>query len=66
MKFTVKQAREYRGLTQKEMANRLGVSLAAFRAYEWGNVEMKIGMAKKFAKVVDMPIDNLVFYTIAS
>lgn len=63
MKFTVKQAREYRGLTQKEAASQLGVSRATYRSYELGNVEMKISMADKFSKMVDMPLEQLIFYS---
>lgn len=66
MKFTVKQAREYRGLTQREAAKQLNVSLRTYQVYEWGDVEMKISMAKKFAKMVDMPLDQLIFCAPAS
>lgn len=63
MKFTVKQAREYAGLTQREAAKQLGVALATYQGYEWGDVEMKIGMAKKFSKIVAIPLNQLVFYS---
>ena len=35
MKFTVKQAREYRNLTQREAAKQLGIALATYQGYEW-------------------------------
>lgn len=63
MKFTVKQAREYAGLTQREAAKQLGVALATYQGYEWEDVEMKIGMAKKFSKIVAIPLNQLVFYS---
>lgn len=63
MKFTIKQAREYRDLTQREAAKQLGVALDTYRKYEWGNVEMRIGTAKKFAKMVEIPLDQLIFYS---
>lgn len=63
MKFTVKQAREYRNLTQREAAKQLGIALATYQGYEWGNVEMRIGMAKRFAKMVEIPLDQLIFYS---
>lgn len=66
MKFTVKQAREYAGLTQQEIAKQLGVALATYQGYEWGNVEMKIGTAKKFSQIVDIPLSQLIFYSKAS
>lgn len=63
MKFTVKQAREYRNLTQREVAKQLGIALATYQGYEWGDVEMRIGMAKRFAKMVEIPLDQLIFYS---
>ena len=63
MKFTVKQAREYDGLTQQEAAKQLGIALATYQGYEWGDVEMRIGMAKKFAKLVSIPLAQLIFYS---
>lgn len=63
MKFTVKQAREYAGLTQREAAKQLDVALATYQGYEWGKVEMKIGMAKKFARIVAIPLNQLIFYS---
>ncbi|MBL1059471.1 MULTISPECIES: helix-turn-helix transcriptional regulator [Lactobacillus] len=63
MKFTVKQAREYRNLTQREAAKQLGIALATYQGYEWGDVEMRIGMAKRFAKMVEIPLDQLIFYS---
>lgn len=63
MKFTVKQAREYAGLTQRQAAKQLDVALATYQSYEWCDVEMRIGMAKKFAKMVDIPLDQLIFYS---
>lgn len=63
LKFTMKQAREYAGLSQREAAMQLGVALATYQGYEWGNVEMRIGLAKKFAKMVEIPLDQLIFYS---
>lgn len=63
MKFTVKQAREYRNLTQREAAKQLGIALATYQGYEWGDVEMRVGMAKRFAKMVEIPLDQLIFYS---
>lgn len=61
MKFTVKQAREYRNLTQREAAKQLGIALATYQGYEWSDVEMRISMAKRFAKMVEIPLDQLIF-----
>ena len=61
MKFTIKQAREYAGLTQRETAKQLHVSLATYQGYEWGDVEMRINTARKFADIVEIPLNQLVF-----
>lgn len=63
MKFTVKQAREYAGLTQRQAAKKLGIALATYQGYEWGDVEMRIGIAKRFAGMVKIPLDQLIFYS---
>ena len=63
MKFTVKQAREYAGLTQRQAAKQLGIALATYQGNEWGDVEMRIGIAKKFANMVKIPLDQLIFYS---
>ena len=61
MKFPVKPAREPRNLTQREAAKQLGIALATYQGYEWSDVEMRIGMAKRFAKMVEIPLDQLIF-----
>lgn len=63
MKFTVKQAREYAGLTQRQAAKQLGIALATYQGYEWGDVGMRIGIAKQFANMVKIPLDQLIFYS---
>ena len=63
MKFTMKQAREYAGLSQREAAKQLSVALATYQGYVWGNVEMRIGLAKRFSKMVGIPLDQLIFYS---
>lgn len=63
MKFTIKQAREYSGLTQKDIAKKLGISLATYQGYEWENVEMRIGIANKFSQLVNIPLNQLIFYS---
>ncbi|MFC2680285.1 helix-turn-helix transcriptional regulator [Limosilactobacillus vaginalis] len=61
MKFTIKQARQYAGLTQKEVANQLGVGIATYRTYEWGNSQMRMDKAKEFSKLTGIDLDNLIF-----
>ena len=66
MKFTMKQAREYAGLSQREAAKQLSVALATYQGYEWGNVEMRIGRATRFTKMVGTPQDQLIYYSKSS
>lgn len=61
MEFTIKQARNYSSRTQAEMVKELGVSLPTYREYEHGNIQMKVETAKLFAKVVNVPFENIIF-----
>ncbi|MES5116048.1 helix-turn-helix transcriptional regulator [Lactobacillus iners] len=62
MKFTIKQARNYTGKTQAEIAKELGVALPTYREYEHGNIQMKVEKAKLFAEIVNIPLDNIIFF----
>ncbi|MCO6527811.1 XRE family transcriptional regulator [Lactobacillus sp. ESL0236] len=61
MKFTIKQARQYSGLTQKEAARKLGVALPTYRDYEWGKTDMRMTLAKKFSVMVNIPFNQIIF-----
>lgn len=61
MKFTIKQARNYAGLTQAQAAKRLGVGLSTFQKYEWGTSQMRMDKANKFCKIVGIDMDDLIF-----
>lgn len=61
MKFTIKQARQYRGLTQKEAARMLGIALVTYRDYEWNKIDMRVNIAQKFSKLVGIPMDKIIF-----
>lgn len=63
MKFTIKQARQYSGKTQKEMAKELGVALPTYRDYEHGKYFMRMDRAEKFSEIVKIPIESI-FFTI--
>ena len=63
MKFTIKQARQYSGKTQKEMAKELGVALPTYRDYEHGKYYMRMDTAEKFSKIVEIPLESI-FFTI--
>lgn len=61
MEFNIKQARNYSGETQKEMAKKLGVALPTYRDYEHGKIVMRVDKAKKFASIVKIPIEDISF-----
>lgn len=61
MEFNIKQARNYSGETQKQMAEKLGVALPTYRDYEHGKIVMRVDTAKKFASIVKIPIDDISF-----
>lgn len=61
MGFSVKQARQYAGYTQREMAEKLGVSRDTYRKIELSPEKASVALAKKISEVVDIPIDQIFF-----
>lgn len=61
MGFSVKQARQYAGYTQKEMAEKLGISRDTYRKIEISPETASVALAKKISEVVDIPIDQIFF-----
>lgn len=61
MGFTLKQARQYAGFTQLEMACILGVSRDVYRKLEWYPEKTPIELARKFSAVVGIDIDQIFF-----
>lgn len=61
MKFTLKQARDYAGLTQEEVAKKLGIATVTYGKYERGENEIKLKTAKEFSRVVGINFDDLIF-----
>lgn len=59
MKLTLKQARVGMGLTQKEMAERLGVSVVTYRKYEETTRKMKLDTLIRFSKVTGIDLLDL-------
>ena len=55
----LKELRLARGLSQKEIADYLGVSVAAYSLYERGNREPGISTIKKLAKFYNVSSDDL-------
>ena len=61
MGFSVKQARQYAGFTQVEIAQKLGISRDSYRKIEAFPDTASISIAKKFSEVVGIPIDQIFF-----
>lgn len=61
MKFTLKQARDYAGFTQDEVAKKLGIATVTYGKYERGENEIKVKAAKNFSKIVGIKFDDLIF-----
>lgn len=61
MKFDLRQARSYAGLSQKEIANKLDLATLTYQKYEAGERKMRVDKAEKFSKVVGIPINQIIF-----
>lgn len=61
MGFSVKQARLYAGLTQVEVARKLGISRDSYRKIEISPETASIAVAKEFSEIVGIPIDQIFF-----
>ena len=55
MGFTVKQARQYAGFTQREMAEKLGISRDTYRKIEQSPEDATVATAKRISEVVGIP-----------
>lgn len=61
MKFTLKQARLLADLTQKEVAEILGVHIQTYMKWERNPEEMSIGTAKQFSRIVKREFEEIFF-----
>lgn len=62
MKFTVEQARLYKGYSQAKMSKALGISQSSYYLYETGKRIMRVDVAKHFSKLVEIPFNQIIFY----
>lgn len=60
-RYTPEQARKLAGLSQREMANHLGISENAYIQKEKGIVRYYVDEACKFCEVVQIPIQKIIF-----
>lgn len=59
--YTLKQARMYKGKTQREMAENLGVCRDTYRAIEADPEKATIHQAKKISKYLGLPLNDIFF-----
>lgn len=59
--YTIKQARQLAGYTQKEIADKLNVSETTFFKYENYITYMRMDTAFQFSKIVNLDIDDIFF-----
>lgn len=59
---TLEMARAKIGLTQEELAKKLGINRNTYAKYEKYKISMRIDMAQKFSSIVGISIDNLIFF----
>lgn len=60
--ITLEMARARIGLTQEELAKKLGITRNTYAKYEKYKTSMRIDMAQKFSSIVGISIDNLIFF----
>ena len=63
MKFQIKEAREYAGLSQKDLAERIGVAPNTFHGYESGKHDPKSELLVDIARVCGVSVDFLLGIT---
>ena len=59
LKDALKQIREERGLTKRELCEKTGISERAYLTYEFGEREPKIGVIQKLADFYGVSIDYI-------
>ena len=59
--FTVKQARQYAGYTQEQMAEKLGITRAAYMYLEKHPDRATVAQAKEISSITGIALDNIFF-----
>jgi putative transcriptional regulator len=62
IKFTIEQARKHSGLSQKEMAKKLNMSIRTYIDYENYKRSLRIDKAFLFSEIVGISIDDIIFF----
>lgn len=61
MELTVKQARQFKDKTQRQMANLLDIHVDTYRKIERNPDFATVGQAKKISEIVGVPYDKIFF-----
>lgn len=61
-KLTIKQWRQLRGLTQKELADKAGIKFSTFHAKEGGKRGWKAAEIKNICTVLEVSIETQLLY----
>ena len=61
MEFTLKQARDFRNLSQDDMAKHLNCTRDTYRKWENDPSKITIANAKKICSILDMPVSAIFF-----
>lgn len=61
--MTLKEFREKKGLSQTELANRVGLKQTTISQYESGSRTPNLSMAKKLADVLEISLDDFVCFS---
>lgn len=59
--FNLRQARQYRHLSQEQVAQAIGVAKVTYQKYETEDRKMRVDKAEKFSKLVGIPMSNIIF-----
>lgn len=62
MKFTIEQARHLSGMTQVQIAAKLGMSEKTYIQYEKYRKVFRMDTAARFAEIVNLSIDQIIFF----
>lgn len=60
-KFTVREHRVVRGISQEEMAKRLGITPNTYRKWESEPLRITMGFAFEIAKIFEVSVNNIDF-----
>lgn len=59
MTIRIKEARKAAGLTQSELAEKLGVNRATVSKYESGDIDISIRQLARIAEILGVPVQDL-------